>query len=49
MQIITKGNGNLVRVIEVSSYPGFELTGLYCTVSLQISVKLNPWHDIFQN
>ena len=25
MQISTKGNGNLVRVSGVSSYPGFEL------------------------
>ena len=35
MQISTKGNGDLVRVNGVrvvpgSSYPGFELTGLYC-------------------
>ena len=45
----TKGNGNLVRVCGVSSYPGFELTGLYCMVFLQISVKLSPWRDIFQN
>ena len=49
MQISTKGNDNLVRVSGVSSYPGFELTGLYCTVFLQISVKLSPWRDIFQN
>ena len=32
MQISTKGNGNLVRVSVVSSYLGFELTGLYCIV-----------------
>ena len=40
MQISTKGNGNLVRFSGVSSYPGFKLTGLYCMVFLQISVKL---------
>ena len=49
MQISTKENGHLVPVSGVSSYPGFELTGLYCMVFLQISVKLSPWHDIFQN
>ena len=30
MQISTKGNGNLVRVNGDSSYPRFELKGLYC-------------------
>ena len=30
MQVSTNGNGNLVRVSEVSSYPGFECMGLYC-------------------
>ena len=30
MQISTKGNGNLVRVRGGFSYPGLELTGLYC-------------------
>ena len=49
MQISTKGNGNLVRVSWVSSYPRFELTGVYCMVSLQIPVNLSPWQHIFQN
>ena len=31
MQISTKGNGNLVRAKEVSSYQGFHLIGLYST------------------
>ena len=30
MQMSTKENGNLVRVNGGSSYPGFELTTLYC-------------------
>ena len=32
MEISTKGNGNLVRVRSVLSYPGFELTELNCSM-----------------
>ena len=50
MQISTKGNGNLIRVSGVSSdQAGFELTGIYCVVFLQISVEFSPWRYILQN
>ena len=36
MQISTKENGNLVRVNGGSSFPGFELTGLYCIYCMDV-------------
>ena len=46
----TKQIGNLVRVSGVLRGPaGFEFTGMYCIVFLQISVEFSPWRDIFQN
>ena len=51
MQLSIKGNGNLVRVSGVSSYPEFELTGLYCipgTVYVKIALNVVKTWNLVQ-
>ena len=43
MQISTKGNSNMVRVSRVSSYPGFELTGLWYIENLTFEITMKRW------